>query len=323
VEQDQKNAAFKLKSRSGQAVVEYLLLMVIIVAICIGIGKGFGVLNTFLNKYIGEYVVCLMEYGELPSLGSKAPELTRHLSGTGRKCDDKFSAFTFESGRAAYGSGPGGGRNGSGGNNSNSANDPNGQNGNSNSKNSNAAKKGSDDGSNSGNAGNNGSGGSDGDGSGSKSPYRNGQIARAGSPYGTSDGFDDSQRVKIIALDEEEDTSRKRKNKNYSVMRNDYDRSGYRAVTGRMQEEYQKAIKNKINRAPSTSVTKISATGSGLLPYKKTLPQRSFEKPKEQTTDNSGFSFGSLIRFLLIAGMVVAIVIFFGGQILNYSNSKE
>lgn len=326
--QDQKNAVFIIKSRSGQAVVEYLLLMVIIVALCIGIGKGFGVLNGFLNKYIGDYTRCLMEYGELPSLGVKVPELNRHMSGTGKKCDEKFQTFSFDEGFAAVGGTTGGNQNSAGSNsNSNSGSNPNGRGGNSstNNKGSNAAKKGNSGDSDSTNSGGGDGSGNAGNGSDSKSPYKNGQIARAGSPFGTADGgVDEAQRVKIIELDEEENTSRKRKNKNYSLIRNDYDRSGYRAVTGRMQEEYQKTIKNKISRAPSTTVTTIKGgDAGGFMPIRKTLPQRTYEKQKEQDSDNSGFSFGGLLRFLIIAGMIVAIVIFFGGQVLNYSNSKD
>ena len=301
-----------------------MLLMVIIVALCFGIGRGFNTLNGYLNRYIGDYTACLMEYGELPSLGIKDASLDRHTGGTGKTCNEKYAPFSFADGRPSSGGSGGSGGTNSNGSNSNSANSGNGKNGsNSNKNSSNAGKKGSANGSDSDSDGKDGSG-ELGDGGSSKSPYKSGQIARAGTAFGTIDGSSaDAQRVKIIEVDEEENSSRKRKNKNYSMIRNDYDRSGYRAVTGKMQEEYQKTIKNKINRAPSTSVTVMNAGGSGLMPFKKQLPQRAFEFKKTVDEDNSKFSFGSFLRWVLIAGMVVAIVIFFGGQILNYSNSQD
>lgn len=324
MEQAQISAIKKLNSNSGQAVVEYTLLMVIIVALCIGIGKGFGTLNNYLQRYIGDYTACLMEYGELPSLGTKVNELNRHAGGTGKKCDQEYKPFSFVDGRpSSGGSGSAGSSSGQNGKNSNSAGGGNGNNGSNSNKNaSNASKNGNSDDS----KGSNGSGGSDelGNGGSSKSPYKNGQIARAGTPFGTIEGNDDSKRVKIIEGDEEGDSSRKRKsNKNLSAIRPDYDRSGYHAVNGKMQEEYEKSIKNKVLRTPTSTVTVMNLGGSGILPIKSKLMPRESEKPKTSEDDNSKMSFGGFLRFLIIAGMVVSIIVFFGGQIMNYSNSQD
>jgi Flp pilus assembly pilin Flp len=61
---------FLLKSQSGQAFVEYTLILVVTVAIIGGVlfqfSSGF---RAFTQAYFGSYVKCLLEVGELPGLG--------------------------------------------------------------------------------------------------------------------------------------------------------------------------------------------------------------------------------------------------------------
>ena len=65
----------RLKSKSsGQAVLEYLLVLFVTVAIILGLlyqfNSGFKV---FLDNFFGDYIACLLETGELPSLGAQGP----------------------------------------------------------------------------------------------------------------------------------------------------------------------------------------------------------------------------------------------------------
>lgn len=57
-------------SQSGQAILEYILVLVVVVGIALGVMYQ---LNTALKKYVqsyfGDYVACLLETGEMPSLG--------------------------------------------------------------------------------------------------------------------------------------------------------------------------------------------------------------------------------------------------------------
>ncbi|MCB0407849.1 MAG: hypothetical protein KDD34_06570, partial [Bdellovibrionales bacterium] len=59
-----------VSSSSGQGVIEYILVLVVTVAMVVGmlvqLNKAFEV---WLNNYFGEYLACLLETGEIPSLG--------------------------------------------------------------------------------------------------------------------------------------------------------------------------------------------------------------------------------------------------------------
>lgn len=322
VKQDQKYSlkANSIFNRNGQAAVEYILLLVIIVSLVIGATKGFTAMNNFMNNYIGEYVVCLMEYGELPSLGTTDENLKKHLGsggGSGRKCDQKFSGFTFESGRSPLGSGGGSG----------SANS--GKNNNSGSKNSsgNASKDGSskDGGNSSADSANSSDGSSRDRGSGGKaSPYAKGKVIRASTNnYGTGDAGDDDQKIKII--DENEAGRGRKKDSSYysrsSRIGNGNDR--YRAITGRMAQEIEKRQPKKAEPVRRSVRALAGDDGNRFKPYKKTLQPREIAAKEIKEDDNSGFSFGYIIRWLLIAGMILAIIVFFGSQVMNYNNSKD
>lgn len=82
----------KLNQR-GQGTVEYILLLVVSVGIILGgilqLNRAFA---TWANNYFGDYLSCLLETGELPSLGS--PE-----AATLQTCNDQYQEFTFTAGR--------------------------------------------------------------------------------------------------------------------------------------------------------------------------------------------------------------------------------
>jgi hypothetical protein len=326
VKQDQK---YRLKAKiifnpSGQAAVEYILLLVITVSLVIGATKAFRNMNDFMNRYIGEYVVCLMEYGELPSLGTTEANLKKHLGGgSGRKCDQEFSGFTFEGGRSPLGGGGGSGGSSASGSASSAKNN------NSNSKNSsaNASKDGSEKGGGkdaSDSAGN--ADGSDrGGGSGRKAaPYAQGKIIRASTNnYGTADAGGGDQKTKVI--DEEEGgNGRKKDSNNYSsTTRVGKANDRYRAITGTMAKEIEKRQPKKANPVRRSVRALAGDEGNRFTPYKKVLPPREYKEKESKDDDNSSFGFGYIIRWLIIAGMVLAIIVFFGGQVMNYSNSKD
>lgn len=306
--------------------MEYVLLLVIVVAVVVGIGKGFGTLNEYLGRYIGDYTVCLMEYGELPSLGIQDAELDRHTGGTGKKCNQKYAAFSFVDGRPSNSSGSGGNsaKGGSSGGNSNSANssqnNSNGANANNGSTAANKNGSGSDQGSDSTN------GGLDKlDGKGGNKPKATPlQPGVKASGYGTLDsGSGDAEKVRVIDEDADGEGKRKKqKNKNYSSSHYAYDNAKYHAITGKMQQELEKRYK-KSTRTPSSSVRTLLTSDNGFGPFTKPFIPQTFKKAKIQEEDSSGFSFGYFLRWILIAGMVIAIIIFFGGQIMNYSNSQD
>lgn len=58
------------RNQSGQAVIEYILVLIVVVSILLGamwqFNDGF---NKFTKSYFGDYIACLLELGELPALG--------------------------------------------------------------------------------------------------------------------------------------------------------------------------------------------------------------------------------------------------------------
>ncbi len=328
VKQDQKTVFLMgVKNSRGQAAVEYVLLLIVAVGLIMGAGKVFKSIDKGLQSYVGDYFICLMEYGELPTLGVQDANLKKHTGGTGKTCDSKFEAFSLEDGRP-----PTGGGSGSTGSSSNSSNSRSGGSGadggqgeGSNSDSSNAKKNGS--GSDSDSA--NGSGGPDGfsrggsSGSSSRSGSRGGS-GRNSTAYATLDGGLGAEESKTqIIEDPNGGAGRNRNDRRRPRVTNSIDRPPpYRAITGRMAQEIEKQQKRRSTpRKPTSTVLASNAEeGSFLIRSKVITPPPDREIAQKDNKDD-GLSFGNMLRWLMIAGIVIAIVIFFGGQLLNYSNS--
>ncbi len=95
----QKTAGFLksgyLNNRRGQAGIEYILLIFISVVVIIGAVSQFNrSFANFLQNYYGNYLVCLIEAGELPALGGAESQVVS-------VCEDEFVPFTFGEGRPA------------------------------------------------------------------------------------------------------------------------------------------------------------------------------------------------------------------------------
>lgn len=306
-------------------------MLVVIVSLILGARKAFGVLNGFMDRYIGDYIVCLMEYGELPTLGVENTELKKHreTGSSGKVCDANFENFTFEKGVPAVAGGGSGGRSGgrsggaggSGGSSSSSGGGGSSRSGGGSSAKSEAEKDSdSSDASSSGNSSSRSSARRR-----AASPYDDGQITRSASGYGSGDASSDSGNRRYLEDSSEDESRRKRRAR--SAIRQFYngtlsDRgSRYRAITGAQAEVAQN---KRPNRKPTASAVGSANPEQGymLTPTKKifTPPEKKPVVIKED--DDSGFKFGHIIRWLIIAGIILAIIVFFGGQILNYSKSQ-
>lgn len=69
---------------SGQALVEYILIMMIVVLISVGLLYQFNrSVRDYINVFFGEYISCLIASGQLPSLGS------------GESTDCEIPSFSF------------------------------------------------------------------------------------------------------------------------------------------------------------------------------------------------------------------------------------
>lgn len=302
---------------SGQAVVEYILIVSIAVGLIFIMKGAFSGMNTFINNYLGLYTECLMAHGELPAFGVTNSDLKEHLN-SGYKCDSGFKPFTIGEGRPPVGGGGGssnlasrnGGSSGSQSENSsvNSSSNAN--------KNSSKDGKSDKDGDALGRNGN---------GSGS-SPYDEGKIKRSGRRG--ADGFASagSDRSRMIEDDSEGDEEggrgRKRRPRESRIIYRDKPR--YRALLGQEAEQVtNQSSRSSIKRKP-TSRAIAKADGGGL-----TGPRSGLMKPPPERVAASaeekeeGWGFGKMLKWLLIIGILVALIIFFGGQLLNYSNSDS
>lgn len=81
---------------SGQAIVEYILILIVTVSLLVGLGTQiFKPMRAFLKSYMGDYTACLLETGELPSFGD--PDARAALQTEG--CNAQFQAATLTQGR--------------------------------------------------------------------------------------------------------------------------------------------------------------------------------------------------------------------------------
>ena len=294
--------------------VELVLILLVTVSLVIGAKKVFTPLSDFMNDYMGNYVACLMEYGELPSRGVQSNDLKKHQggSGGGKVCEAKFKGFTLNAGFQANSSNSGSG--------SGSAAAKDG---------STAGKKSTDPKASdtikakensSSSARTSSSGGRAG--SRSTSSAANETVRRSGAAFGTADGPSSAaSKVKVTEADDEKLGENNRAGQERNSSRVSYARTAYRGVSGKMGEEIEKSIK-KSTRAPSSQIVASIEDGYRLKLYKKTFtpPEtKSYTPPEEE----AGFNFGNILKWLIIAGLVIAAFILFGGQILNYSNSKD
>jgi hypothetical protein len=304
-----------IRNQAGQGTIEYILVLTITVILILTVIWRFNTaFAKYANAFFDGYIACLLETGELP--------------GNGGECGDEFMKFDLKNGTSLTGDGSGGGGSGgsSGGGNSNggknSQSSNNGKNGNGGSggKNSQSGK----------NASSSGSGGSDGSGSSSGGGGTPGELGSSGggrsifaknskgrqrsTPVGNAKGAGAQAgkgREGLSALAGSDSGSSRESGGR--ARKTPLDRSyGYFG----QEEEGEKAL-----TAPSTVVAKDDG-GADLRPKKAAVSMN--RKPATVADDkDSGFSLGKFVRIILIAGIVILIVIFFGGQILQISKSAE
>ncbi len=80
-------------SQSGQAAIEYILVLVVVVTIALGVMYQLNdAMKKYVQSYFGDYVACLLETGELPSLGGSGGI-------SADTCNAEYEAFSLQKGR--------------------------------------------------------------------------------------------------------------------------------------------------------------------------------------------------------------------------------
>lgn len=275
---DDANPIAILKSQSGQGVVEYVMVLIVGLAIIFGgiyrLSDGF---KKWGENYFGNYIACLLETGELPIISG---------GGTGGVCESQFEPFTLAKGRPGIPS--------------------------------------------SGNKGvSAGGAGPDGPGSGGREGQLSpsGRTPAGGGGGGTSfknfgskhAGGSDGKSVNKMQLDSANtgDTSVQRSG-GYSGLNRRLDtrvrhRLDNSSVMEANQEENQK---KKI--ASGSKTTKAGDRGKKRI----LLNGKSFKKAYI-AEESEPMNFGDYIRILIIAAIVIALVMFLGGQLMQISKNME
>lgn len=308
------NRPSRVGNHRGQAVIEYVLLLVVVISLLLGARGLFTSMNNYMSNVMGEYIACLMEQGELPTMGVADSDLKQHKEGTGKKC--VYPGFSVATTGNSTNIGTGGGKSSSG-----TSNSTGGSNSGKNSGSKNASKNSSSNNSSSSSNSSSGSGGSSSSRR-SGSPYSNGQVSH----FGEASTADNQQQLagnkKIKSIDDDE--FQKKSEGDYgSNQRNTRNsgggRSKYKAITGNVAEEIEK--KTKALRKPTSTVL---STEEG---YRLTVVKRMVTPPPPKDkiieTKDEEFSFGNIFKWLVIAGIVIACFVLFGGQVMNYSNSDS
>ncbi len=270
----------KENSQSGQALVEYVLLLAIAVALILGLMnqlyKPFG---NWMQDYMGQYLECLLDRGELPTVGGEAPE--------GGECTSKFQPFTLTGGRP-----PVGGKNGNP-----DENDPD----------SNRAGQGASASENGGSGG-----GSSGGSRGRSRTLAVGKNARGGAD-GPGAELGDNQTMEKLP---ESSFYKTRTSRSYSIgstQSTSENRQGLTVplnrVKGKDEAERSVQIPNEVQESTPRPVKRMLITP----PERKVaVEEKDFE-----------WSFGQYLKIAMIIIIIVAIVLFLGGQILQISKSME
>jgi len=278
---------------AGQAVLEYILVLVITVSILLGIMYQFNdAFKQFIDSYFGDYIACLLETGELPSLGGTGPN-------QGQCSKPPFSIANGAKGPASS-SGSGGG-DGSSGSSENSSSD--------------------------------GSGDGDDESSGGSSrslrpPEFNtsggAANAEAATNRANSSGRPASQRTNL-------QSNNQQGGKGFGSDSTDSGEgggSGRRIVRKRtiyLGDDFVEESAKRKKRSAVIGKAKSKKSNGGTSGLRQ--PKFALEVPKERMTASddvgSGFSFGILIKILLIGGILIAIFIFLGGQAVQIKKSWQ
>ena len=285
-----------LSDQSGQGVLEYILILVIVVAIAFGVLYQFnGAFAKWAVSYFGSYLACLMETGELPGIGGS--------EGDRGECSQLYANFTFTKGIPYQppGSGGSGGSSGSSGSKGGSSTRPTqgseGSGGQSRTSGRASYSKVGGGGRRAGNWGRNNSFGLDkkndrSSGRGGMRGAEEGDLYTGSTVAGLPGGGLNGQRQKI-------------KSRQSGLVGGLY-------LSPEGEEKKKKTIVGKVK----TKKNIHKGRGERMKIARKIAN-------KEQTVEEEEITLGNFLRLLIIAGIVIALFILLSGQALQISKSWE
>lgn len=275
-----------LPNQKGQALVEYVLMLVVSVAMVLALGyQVFKPFQSFLKAYMGDYIACLLDTGELPSLGNR--DAKEALSEEG--CNVNFEAATLAGGRP-----------------------PKSSSGSSRNSSSTSSSKSSDSKSSSGD-----SSGGGGNPSPRSSSSRNLLVSSNNARNGTESKAS-SDKVTEIPIEGRAGGGlyNRRDSWSESGSRNVASRTTALGMAGLTEDE-----KKKLNRQDGAKKGVVSGENFAPPPKKIVIPKN---EPKVATAgEDEPMTFGNFFRFLLIAAIIIALIVVLGSQALKISKSQE
>jgi hypothetical protein len=262
----------------GQAVVEYMLILICIVAIIFGITFQFNnAFKVWANNYFGDYLTCILETGDLPSIGG--------TPGDSAICNQFFKPFSLADGRPFKNTIP----NQPGATPPPSATPPSHGERESKPK---QARRSSGGGQNGGGGGNSGGGSKANalvqtkpDTAGGSGSHNTGNMTASGGGYGTSGGRRSS-------------------------------------ASGKELDGRGGGINNKEN-ANNRGYASGTARDDGSNGRPRRLKLKPIVKAPEVILADDTFTIGNFLRFLIIAGILIALLLLLGGQSLQIGKSME
>ena len=264
----------------GQAVIEYTLIMLVTVAILMALSQVlFKPFGEFISNYMGKYTACLLEYGELPTLGTTAGSQVEDDS----ECNKRFEGGSITAGRPPRSDGQAPTSNGPRANTNNNR-------GSASAEKSSYAGSSSRGGSSNININRRPSSGVEG------SARKSGKVVEIALEGGGAGGFFGNSGGNRYAIPQRKISSI--------------------AITGLTEAEKKELEKKAEGTAGMTIASESVRKEKKKIGIKPPPPPIVYEEEKP-------FTIGNFIRYLFIAALVIALVIFIGGQALQMSKSGE
>lgn len=288
------NTEFSVINNSGQAVIEYVLMLIISVSLILTlVTQIFKPMEKYMQAFMGDYVQCLLETGALPSFGGDSVPNAQDMGCV-------MPNFQDVAGKMGDGKGSNGGRN-----SGSKSEEGDGAGGSKNSSSSGSAESGSGSNRGSGYAGSASRGG----GGVVRSPKRiqsgiessensKGKVVEVALEGGGSGSFFKTGSGRGYAIDN--------RRKNMAV-----------GIAG-----LNEADKKKLEKKKESTRTIAVSTGDFGPPPKK-IGVKKPEIKQEIKDDSEPMTVGNFIRYLFIAALIIALVIFVGGQVVSMSDGRD